>query len=166
MLKTERLVIKPFEPEDRDDAIELLTSSEIGKTYMLPEFQEKSEAEPLFQKLCKLSHSEEHYQRGIYLENKLIGFLNDVEINGGKIEMGYVIHPDHWGKGLGTEAFSAVIEDLFRRGFSQVVAGAFSENTASRRVMEKCGMHRLEQEEDLEYRGKTFRCVYYGIEKE
>lgn len=24
----------------------------------------------------------------------------------------------------------------------------------------------FEPEEDLEYRGKSFRCVYYGIEKE
>ncbi len=81
MLKTERLTIKPFAPEDQADAIELLTNAEIGKTYMLPEFREKEEAIPLFQRLCELSRSEEHYQRGIYLEGKLIGFLNDVEIS-------------------------------------------------------------------------------------
>ncbi len=166
MLKTERLTIKPFAPEDQADAIELLTNAEIGKTYMLPEFREKEEAIPLFQRLCELSRSEEHYQRGIYLEGKLIGFLNDVEISAETIEMGYMLHPDYWGRGYATEAFSAVIRELFRRGFSQVTAGAFAENAASRRVMEKCGMHRLEKEEDLEYRGKTFHCVYYGIQKE
>lgn len=46
-------------------------------------------------------------------------------------------------------------------GYTEVVAGAFSENIASRRVMEKCGMTLTEQEEDIEYRGKTHHCVYY-----
>ncbi len=166
VLKTERLEIRPYEPGDEETLMDLLMDREIGKTYMLPEFHDREQARPLAKRLRELSFSAERYERGIYLEKKLIGFLNDVEIDGSRIEMGYVIHPAYWGHGYAAEAFSAVIADLFRRGFSEVIAGCFTGNDRSRRVMEKCGMKRLPREEDLVYRGKTLHCIYYGIEKD
>ena len=44
-----------------------------------------------------------------------------------------------------------------------VRCGAFSENTASIRVMEKAGMVREDFTEDIEYRGIMHHCVYYSI---
>ena len=44
-----------------------------------------------------------------------------------------------------------------------VKAGAFEENLASMRVMEKSGMHRIQQEDTIEYRGKVHRCFNYEI---
>lgn len=55
--------------------------------------------------------------------------------------------------------------NLFQMGYKQVITGAFEENIASRRVMEKCGMILTESEEKIEYRGKVHRCVYYLIRK-
>ena len=55
---------------------------------------------------------------------------------------------------------------LFSEGFSAVKAGAFSENAASIRVMEKCGMTKTGETEQIEYRGKTHTCVYYAIERD
>ncbi len=70
---------------------------------MLPDFQSEEDAAKLFYRLKELSLSEEHYVAGIHLDHKLIGFLNDVEIAGKKIELGYVIDPEYHNKGYATE---------------------------------------------------------------
>ena len=98
---------------------------------------------------------------GIYLENELVGFMNDVEMDEGWVELGYVISPAHKNCGFATEALSALIDEAFRLGFSRVKTGAFSENAASMRVMEKCGMKKSSETEKIEYRGATHDCVYY-----
>ena len=51
-----------------------------------------------------------------------------------------MIHPDYQGCGYATEAVGAVLRELREMGFRKVIAGFFSENSARRRVMEKCGI--------------------------
>lgn len=59
-----------------------------------------------------------------------------------KHEVGWVIDPPRWGEGLATEAATAAIADGFARcHLDRVVAFTPPENLASRRVMEKCGLH-------------------------
>ena len=77
--------------------------------------------------------------------------------------MGYALHPEHHSRGYMSEAFAAMIDYLFSCGFDEVTAGAFEENTASIRVMQKCGMVRLEKTDEIDYRGKTHKCIYFSI---
>lgn len=46
----------------------------------------------------------------------------------------------HWNKGYTTEAYKAVIDELFCNGFTKITAAHRIDNPASGRVMEKCGM--------------------------
>ena len=56
-------------------------------------------------------------------------------------ELGYRLRREAWGKGYGTEGSRALIDKGFRDlGVRRVVASTMTVNTASRRVMEKCGM--------------------------
>ena len=56
-------------------------------------------------------------------------------------EVGYVINPDYWGKGIATEALQSVLEFGFDTlGLHRIEARFFEENERSRRVMEKVGM--------------------------
>ncbi len=162
MLATKRLIIKPYEDCDEARMVELLTDETIKETFMIPDFASRAEAVAMFRKLQRFSHSEEHYEYGIYLQNELIGFVNDVCIEHGCIEIGYVIHPNFHNRGYATEMLSAVLEDLFQRGFNTVIAGAFETNQASFRVMEKCGMKRIEKEDDVIYHNKKQHCLYYA----
>lgn len=58
--------------------------------------------------------------------------------------IGWCLDPAHTGQGLATEAAAELLRLLFDEiGVRRVVAGAFADNTASVRVMEKIGM-RLE----------------------
>ena len=130
-IKTERLELKPLSDSDRDNMIELLTNSEIKKTYMLPDFENKEQAEKLFLRLKDSWITEVDLLLG-----EVIGYANEVERDGDAIELGYMIHPNHHNKGYGTEMLKAMIEEMFERGFKEVLAGAFEENPASMRVME------------------------------
>ena len=152
---------------EADEAVllDLLTNDRIKQTYMLPDFPRREEALPLARKLTRLSCEESRYVRGMDLNGTLVGFLNDVLIRDGSIELGYVVHPDHWGKGCATAALKLAIADLFRKGFREVLCGAFEENPASLRVIEKAGMHRIEFTEPIDYRGRTHTCLYCSIEQ-
>ena len=92
-IQTARLCLRAISDCDRDHLIALLTNHEVRKTFMVPELKTTSEQMQMFDVLKAMSHSPEHFVRGIYLHDDLIGFLNDVEIDGKEIEIGYVIHP-------------------------------------------------------------------------
>ncbi len=165
-LKTERLLMHAYRRDDSEDMLALLYDEEIKKSYMIPDFSDGEEAAAMLDKIFALSHSDEHFEYGIYLDSKLIGFVNDVEICGRTIEIGYVIHPAVQNRGYATEMLSAVIRELFRMGYSVVRACFFEDNAASRRVMEKCGMMLTGRTDEIEYRGKIRHCLYCEIRKE
>lgn len=165
MIRTERLTVKPMEENDQEACLDLLTNDIVKKTYMLPDFEKREDAVLLFQRLQKMSVEDKRYVRGVYLNNYLIGYANEVEIIDNAVELGYLIHPDYHGQGYMTEALTALIPDLFARGFDEVVCGAFEENPASLRVMAKAGMTRLKKVDEIEYRGKIHRCIYYSARK-
>ena len=100
------------------------------------------------------------------MEDCLIGFLNDVEIQDGSIELGYVIHPDFQGKGYMTNALRYAMDELFSIGYHEIICGAFEKNAASIRVMVKAGMQKLSRTDEMEYRDKRHQCVYYSIMKQ
>ena len=160
------MLLRKFQESDMIQMLEILTSNVVNRTYMLPDFAEKADAIPLFERLMGLSMDESRYVRCVSLDGICIGFINDVQIKNGQIELGYVIHPNYHNKGYMTRALKLAIREVFELGYAEVVCGAFSENPASIRVMEKCGMKLWEFTEIIPYRGKDHICVYYKASKE
>ena len=154
--------LRPIGENDRERMLDILTSDQVNKTYMLPDFEHREDALPQFHRLMTMSQNSNKYVRAIALEDGLIGFLNQVEVEDGSIELGYVIHPDFQGNGYMTQALNLAIEELFQMEYRQVITGAFTENTASIRVMEKSGMTRMDKIDEIDYRGKTHTCIYYS----
>lgn len=162
-IKTNRLVITTLKEEDKNRIYYLISNNIINKTYMLPDFESEEQMNKLFNTLLKYSHSEEHYVFGIYLNELLIGFINDVYQEEKAIEFGYVLDPVYFNNGYMTEAFSAVIDFMFSNNFEEILAGAFEGNESSIRVMIKCNMEKIDKKEEIEYRGEKHNCVYYSI---
>lgn len=56
-------------------------------------------------------------------------------------EIGIILHPDHWGQGLATEALTAVIDDIFGRrpDLEQITADVDPRNGASLALLAKTG---------------------------
>lgn len=163
--RTNRLTVRPMSLTDKEDILDLVTNETVGKTYMFPVFENREAAEPLFQRLVKLCEDESRYVAGVYLNERFIGMMNGVDIKDKQIEMGYAYLPAYYNQGFATEAFAGAIDYLLGCGFETVLAGAFEENPASIRVMEKCGMEKISFTEEIEYRGKPHHCVYYAITK-
>ncbi|MFY7745358.1 MAG: GNAT family N-acetyltransferase [Erythrobacter sp.] len=57
----------------------------------------------------------------------------------GEPELGYWIAREHWGRGYATEAAGAVLRIARTLGHRRVVAGHFTDNPASGRVLRKLG---------------------------
>lgn len=163
--KTKRLEVKPISEADRAAVIDLLTNDVVTQTYMVPDFQSREDAAKLFERLKALSLRENRYVAGIYLDQAFISILNETEVSGSRIELGYAILPQFHNHGYGTEVLTGAVFYLFERGFAEIVAGAFQENEASIRVIIKSGMSKLDHQDEIEYRGKVHRCVYYSIKK-
>ena len=166
LIRTERLALRPYAPQDLGSLMELLTDPRITKTFMVPALESPEQMERLARRLIAFSQPDdaEHLEYGVFREEKLIGFVNDCGIGDEEIEIGYVIHPDHQGQGCATEAVRALLCELRDMGFRKVTAGYFAENAASRRVLEKCGMHETDAAEEEVYRGKRHLCHYCEIE--
>jgi RimJ/RimL family protein N-acetyltransferase len=145
--------------------MDICKSDAVKATYMVPDLHTREDEAKLFSRICELSMKNDRYVFGIFLDGELIGLLNDTDICGNTIEVGYAIHPDYWGNGYATEALSAVIPHLFSAGFDEIIAGAFECNPASLRVMEKSGMKKSNLKATVDYRGVTHNCVYYSIKK-
>jgi ribosomal-protein-alanine N-acetyltransferase len=75
-----------------------------------------------------------------------------------EVEIGWWLTPPHWGRGLGSEAASAVMREA-RKSLrtNRIVAIAIAENYGSRRIMQKIGMH---YERNVRHRG--FPVVLYA----
>ena len=164
-IETKRLCLRPIVEGDMEQLLSLLKNDIIKQTYMIPDFPDEEMALRLARHFMELSQGNEKLVVGIALEGRLIGFLNETEKESGVIEIGYALHPDFHNKGYMTEAFGAVINALLGGGYAAVLAGAFEENLASIRVMEKCGMKRIDRTDTIDYRMKEHRCVYYMTEK-
>lgn len=165
VIHTGRLTLKPYAEADTDALVRLLTDPKITETFMVPDYETREEYEVLAQKLIGFSRPEDtvHLEYGIYLQNRLIGFINDCGVEDGTIELGYVICPEEWGKGYASEAVAAVLDELREMGFKAARAGYFEGNTASRRVMEKCGMRGTDRQDTEKYRGVVHTCRYCEV---
>lgn len=148
-------------PEDRERMLDILTSEKVNRTYMLPDFEHREDALPLFLRLMEMSSNRSKYLRAIADGDGLVGFVNQVDLQDGEIELGYVIHPDFHGRGYMTRALELAMEEVFSLGCQEIITGAFSSNPASIRVMEKCRMTRMDKTDEIEYRGNVHTCVYY-----
>jgi RimJ/RimL family protein N-acetyltransferase len=62
----------------------------------------------------------------------------------GAVEVGYGIVPSHWNRGICTQALRSIVDFAREQGAVRVEARSLPSNGASRRVMEKVGLHFVE----------------------
>jgi len=56
-----------------------------------------------------------------------------------ELRIGYLIGESHWGRGYATELVGGVVDWARQGSYGSVIGGVDASNTASRRVLEKCG---------------------------
>ena len=145
-LKTERLILRPFNQNDAKDVQRLAGDYDIAKTTLfIPHPYEDGMAEGWIK-----SH-QKNFNKGIEItlaitlreSNELIGAIGISHINEDleKASIGYWIGKQYWNCGYCTEAVKAVLKYCFEElKLNRVSAHHFANNPASGKVMEKAGM--------------------------
>ena len=164
-IKTKRLLLKEITENDFSSLFDLLTNEKVKKTYLVPDFKDREDFLRMFNHLKNLSQKPDSGTFGVFLNEILIGLFHEVAVTGSSIEVGYAIHPNYQNQGYATEALSAGIRHFFENGFSEVYAGTFKTNLASKKVMVKAGMKKTNMKASIDYHGETHPCVYYSIKK-
>lgn len=151
-VETERLVLRPWEDDDRDGFITVFTKPEL-LWYPMRRAMTADEASDSFDRIR--AHWDEH-GFGMWAahwkeEDRVIGFIGLAfpfflpEVMPA-VEVGWRIDTTAWGRGLATEGGAASLRHGFvDRGLDRIISIYEPDNVASGRVMEKLGMH-LERE--------------------
>ncbi|MBN1406970.1 MAG: GNAT family N-acetyltransferase [Calditrichaceae bacterium] len=170
-IKTNRLLLRPFQLSDGNDVQRLAGEFEIADTTLfIPHPYEDGVAEQWIR-----TH-EEHLKSGkeiifaITLQNtkELIGSIGlIVNKEHEKAELGYWIGKPYWNKGYATEAAEAMLKFGFEDiNLNRIHAHYFARNPASGKVMEKLGMrYEGTLRDDIKKWGKFEDIKIYGILK-
>ncbi|RDI36650.1 GNAT family N-acetyltransferase [Falsibacillus pallidus] len=143
-IETPRLKLRKIYREDAPSLFKIFSMDEVTKFYDVDPFKSEEEAERLIEKLHLNFELKKQIRWAIILKekNEFIGTIgyHEMEPEHFKAEIGYDLHPDHWGKGLMTEAINKVVNFGFDKlGFNRIEAVYHSLNEASKRVLHKNG---------------------------
>jgi len=156
-LTSERLLFKPFQPDDLDICMEMFTDPDVVKyadglmsestiRTQMPDWTKRGGNGCIGIWCITDRLSEEKYGSvgllPIPIEQEDTDF--DLVVPGtmpnGDIEIGYFLKRSAWGRGFATEACKRVVQFAFEETPLQEVVATFEvENTASRNVLEKAG---------------------------
>jgi ribosomal-protein-alanine N-acetyltransferase len=165
-LETERLILRSFREEDVDLMAQLFANPDFMR-FSLGVFTERKQTIAFVEKVMGWDRAGIPSQSSVALRCRdaiigYCGFFYHPEDGIEDIEIGYRLHPDHWNRGLITEAARAVRDHGFREwGLSRVISLIHPENVPSRRVAEKNGM---KVEKEITFRG--FPTLVYAMTRE
>ncbi len=96
------------------------------------------------------------------------GYVFGDDVHRFSAEVGYWLGRAHWAKGIATNLLRALTRHGFERhGMVRLFAGVFEGNTASMRVLEKCGYELEGVSKKAALKGGRFLDLYnYGIVRE
>jgi len=138
--RTPRLLLRPGFPEDAPALATAMSDAAIARNlavvpwpYSLRDAEAflASPRDPILPSLLI-------FERGAGAP-QLVGSCGLGRRPSGAVEMGYWIARSHWGRGLATEACTALIEIARTLGLARLEASHFVDNPASARVLEKLG---------------------------
>lgn len=139
-IRTERLLLRPVTDDDLE-AVFAYASDPAVVTYMgWPRHTTRGMTRSFLR-----MRAEEFAERGtgtflIEKDGAIIGSTGLHIYDEAPAATGYVIARPHWGHGYATEATLAMIELARENAMPRVEAGCHPDNTASIRVLEKCGL--------------------------
>ncbi|MEM7012330.1 MAG: GNAT family N-acetyltransferase [Verrucomicrobiota bacterium] len=149
-METESLTLRPYEPEDRDQFLALVSNPDLMARVGGP--VPLQNAVDLFDRLVAHDLNEAELAWAIILrhESTFIGHVVLQKRHTDVIpQIGFVLHAEHWGRGFATEAAFAVLQHaLADLGHDLIEASVDPDHTASKRVLHKIGMRLAREESD------------------
>lgn len=171
LLTTDRLVLRPFLPEDARAMFDNWASDEKVTRYVTwPAHTSPDVTKSLLEQWCLCYADEKYYNWVITLSGQPIGNISVVRQSEKSqwCELGYCLGSAYWNQGFMTEAVQAVIDFLFDEvGFHRIVIEHAAKNPASGKVAQKCGLKKegVARESYKNAAGEFLDIVSYAILK-
>lgn len=163
--RTERLLLRPSWPEDASAIHSAIADEGIVRNLASAPWPYTACDAAAF---AALQHSEHYPNFMLMLRTdgapKLIGSCGLGERDG-EAELGYWIAREYWGQGFAAEAAKAVVGVAKALGHRKLVAGHYTDNPASGRVLRKVGFRplgRVEQRYSAG-RGREVSCALFEL---
>jgi [ribosomal protein S5]-alanine N-acetyltransferase len=165
-LSTERLVLRQIVPADQAAVFAGLSNPEVIKFYGVSyaSFDDTQVQMDWFRRLWK---QQEGIWWGICFKedpSQLVGAcgFNNRNKEHRNIELGYWLLPDHWGKGIMTEALPHILQFAFRElDIHRVVAVVEGGNDSSMHLLTKLGFAYEGTHKECEIKGGQFIDLSY-----
>lgn len=177
ILRTDRLVLRPWEEKDAQALYQYAKSPDIGPHASWPVHTDIENSRQVIRDVLSAEETYAVVWKGTILQWKgddspigsiglKIGKKSSIASGDAEGEIGYWLGVPYWGQGLIPEA----VRELMRHGFEELGlktlwCGYFDGNEKSRRVQEKCGFqyHHTEKDKELplinEVRTEHVTCI-------
>ncbi|MEO6405166.1 MAG: GNAT family N-acetyltransferase [Ferruginibacter sp.] len=168
VLLTERLIMRKVSMEDIEQMFELRSNPDAMKYINRPLVKSIDDIKPLLE---KMNDNTQRIQWAICFKNhdRVIGTIgyHIIEKDHYRAELGYMLHPDFWRKGLMNEAIPAVINYGFNEiRLHSIEARINPANEASSKILLK---HKFKKEgffrESYFFEGVFYDSEIYGLLK-
>lgn len=169
-LESERLILRKLIPNDAEEMFRNWSSDTTVTEYISWDAHKNVEETRQILKNNKTNYkkNENYLSWGIVIKstNELIGNISAIPDKDNIPILGWVIGRKWWGQGYVPEAAAKILDYLFcKLGAEEVKSCHNVKNAKSGRVMQKIGMHFVEECSDT-YNGKIARKCWYRIKKE
>lgn len=168
-LTTDRLLLDVLSINDAQDLYEIRTNSDVL------EFMDSAPHADLEESKIFIQASIGQYAAGTGIswaikmkgEEDVIGYFSywRMDHKNQRGEIGYALKPSHWGKGIMTEVFNAVIPFGFHQlGLHSIEANINEANARSQAVLEKIGFQKEAHfRENYFFNGKFIDSIIYSL---
>jgi len=168
-ITTDRLLLRAVSKSDVKEIFFLRSDKRVMKYIDKTPAETLDDADEFITKITELEKNNEVVTWAIVLkgDSKLIGTICywNIQKEHYRAEIGYVLHPDYWGKGIMQEAFSEVVNYGFKvMKLHLIEANVNPANEASIKLLEKNNFIReAYYEENYYYNGKFLDTAIYSL---
>jgi len=151
-LKTERLVIKSPEIDDKVELTQLINDYDVVQWLSNMPFPYKPEdAEAFIERSQEKILKQEIKTYLIFHNKKMLGGIELRDFNKHSCELGYWLGKKYWGKGFATEAVGRLLELGFDElNLNEIYAAYKVGNKASKKVLEKSGFQFYREKQEFD----------------
>jgi len=163
ILLTERLLLRPTRRDDLTALHAVMSRPQAMRYWSTPEHETLAETEAYLEATLTAAAQRLSDEFLIEFDGRVIGKAGAWRLP----EIGFILHPDFWRKGLADEALRAVIPHLFaRHDMDALTAGIDPRNTASWRLLHRLGFvesHRATH--TMQWREEWCDSVYFALSR-
>ena len=170
VLSTDRLILRAHSIADAPTLFDLRTNEEVMR------FIHRERPKTILDMVSYIDSLNEGFRKGLHIawiislkENsgQMIGSVGywRTDFANHRAEIGYMLHPNYWGKGITSEALTATIDFGFEEiKLHSIFANVSPENEASRQILLKHGFVKEAYfKEDHYFNGKFLDSEVYSL---